>query len=235
MEDRAAITAYKDAGVKKVQWITQQDGHVCKECIARDGLIFPVDRVPGKPHYKCRCYLALVKGKQQEDISEKIDELTPCLRKTSTGELINTHFNKISPTRKKFSKWLFDWTQPEKKGYTVFALRADGDQRIQGLVALKKEQGYIDIDLVESAPQNNPQNKVYFSGEKEYNGVGGHLFAEACRQSFEAGYDGYVAFTAKTKLVEHYRKELGARPLFAGSQRMEIATNAARTLVDRYY
>lgn len=234
-EDRAAVTAYRDAGVEEVMWISVCDNRTCEECSALNGLIFPVDRVPDKPHYNCRCHLEPVRKEKRPDTSTEIDELTPCLRKNSTGELVKTKVSRISPTRSKFSKWLFDWTQPEKNGYTVYALRADGDSRIQGLIALKKEQGYIDVDIVEAAPQNNSQNTVYFSGEKEYNGVGGHLFAEACRQSFEAGYDGYVGFTAKTNLVEYYSKELGAKPLFAGSQRMEIATDAARMLVDRYY
>lgn len=56
-EDRAAITAYEDAGITKVMWITQRDERVCKECIARNGMIFPIDQVPEKPHYGCRCYL----------------------------------------------------------------------------------------------------------------------------------------------------------------------------------
>lgn len=55
IEDRAAITAYKDAGVRKVRWISQQDDKVCKECGRLDGLIFAIDAVPDKPHYNCRC------------------------------------------------------------------------------------------------------------------------------------------------------------------------------------
>jgi len=55
IEDRAAVTAYKDAGVHKVRWISQQDDKVCKECGRLDGLIFAIDAVPDKPHYNCRC------------------------------------------------------------------------------------------------------------------------------------------------------------------------------------
>lgn len=176
-----------------------------------------------------------LKKRDKEGISIEIDELTPCLRKVSTGELVETNFSIISPTHKSFSKWLFDWTQPEKKGYTVYALKAKGSNAIQGLIAMKEERGYIDVDLVESAPQNNPYNKVYFSGQKEYNGVGGHLFAEACRQSFEKGNDGWVGFTAKTNLIEHYKKEFQAVPIYEGSQRMEIRTDGAQHLIDVYY
>lgn len=173
---------------------------------------------------------------KKDGLSIKIDELTPCLRKVSTGELVETEFKKISPTSKAFSKWLFDWTKPEREGFDVYALRVKGERRVQGLVAMKAEQGYVYVHLAESAPQNNPYNKkVAFSGQKEYNGVGGHLFAEACRQSFEKGFDGYVSFKAKTNLIEHYKKELRANLLFYGRQDMEIRPAAAQWLVEKYY
>ena len=60
-EDRAAITAYKDTGVERVRWISQEDAKVCEECARLDGLVFPIDRVPDKPHYNCRCYIKPVK------------------------------------------------------------------------------------------------------------------------------------------------------------------------------
>lgn len=55
--DRATLQAYKDAGVEKVMWVTMHDTHVCEECEDRDGVIFPIDAVPNKPHYACRCEL----------------------------------------------------------------------------------------------------------------------------------------------------------------------------------
>lgn len=60
-EDRAAITAYRDAGVRRVRWITQRDDKVCEECERLDGLVFSIDAVPDKPHYNCRCSLEPVK------------------------------------------------------------------------------------------------------------------------------------------------------------------------------
>ena len=55
IEDRAVLTAYRDAGVRKVRWNSQKDDKVCKECGRLDGMIFPIDAVPDKPHYNCRC------------------------------------------------------------------------------------------------------------------------------------------------------------------------------------
>ena len=60
-EDRAAITAYKDAGVEHVRWNSQEDAKVCEECARIDGMVFPIDRVPDKPHRNCRCYITPVK------------------------------------------------------------------------------------------------------------------------------------------------------------------------------
>lgn len=53
--DEATLKAYRDNGVKKVRWVTAEDERVCEECQARDGKIYPIDKLPPKPHYRCRC------------------------------------------------------------------------------------------------------------------------------------------------------------------------------------
>lgn len=55
--DEATIDGYKDAGVKKVKWVTADDDRVCKVCKSRDGKIYPIGKIPDKPHYHCRCEL----------------------------------------------------------------------------------------------------------------------------------------------------------------------------------
>ncbi len=55
--DSANVKAMEDAGVKRVQWHTQEDGRVCADCRKRDGKIYPIDKIPVKPHPSCRCYL----------------------------------------------------------------------------------------------------------------------------------------------------------------------------------
>lgn len=52
-----ALKSYKDAGVKKVRWITQKDSKVCADCRKNDGKVFPVGNVPWPEHYRCRCLL----------------------------------------------------------------------------------------------------------------------------------------------------------------------------------
>lgn len=55
---QAAIQAFKDAGVKKVKWITERDDRVCSKCEPLDGKIFDIDKLPPLPaHYRCRCIL----------------------------------------------------------------------------------------------------------------------------------------------------------------------------------
>lgn len=71
--DAAMLEGYKDvpllpeasedsssgrpAGIKYVRWVTEEDGKVCPVCAARHGRIYPIDEVPPKPHYHCRCWV----------------------------------------------------------------------------------------------------------------------------------------------------------------------------------
>lgn len=163
--------------------------------------------------------------------------MAPCLRRNNTGELVETMVRRISPTRASTREWEFDWTKPERGGYEVYALYAKGERAIQGLIALRDDPGNyaIRIDIVEAAPQNSPHNPANVTRQKKYAGVGGHLFAEACRQSFEKGYGGFVYFTAKTNLIQHYEETLGAVLVNPRERVMAIDGRAAAELVRRYY
>ena len=59
------------------------------------------------------------------------------------------------------------------------------------------------------------------------------IVAYACKVSFQKGFEGFVAFDAKTKLIQHYEKTLGAYTL--GRQRMIIPTKPAQILIDKYF
>lgn len=82
------------------------------------------------------------------------------------------------------------------------------------------------MNLLESAPFNIGQQKLY-------EGVAGNLVAYTCKLAFQYGFDGFVSFQSKTKLIEHYKKTLGAYHF--GGQRMIIATEAAEYLVEKYF
>ncbi len=99
------------------------------------------------------------------------------------------------------------------------------DDTVQGRISFKIDGGVADVDIVESAPHNYGHNGKYI-------GVGGHLFAIACQCSLEAGCEGFVAFTAKSDLVEYYKKTLKAQ--IVRGNRMYIDEEGAKILIDKY-
>jgi len=165
-------------------------------------------------------------------IDIEIDELTPCLKRNDSGEFVDTEIKLIHPKAKDCKGWEFDWRTPEKEGYKVYALYAKGDERIQGMVSIMPEKGYYEVGLIESAPWNN-RHSLTHKGPKEYTGVGGHLFAEACKQSYDAGNGGYIGFMAKTNLIDYYTRAFGAVQIYG--QRMAIEEKEAAELIKIYY
>lgn len=166
-------------------------------------------------------------------INIEVDEMTPCLRRLKDNTIVKTEVKEIKYKKAYFKDWLFDWSKTEKKGYQILALYAEDDSRIQGAISIKprKDNLTVEIDIAESAPFNRLyKNKAK---EKEYSGVGAHLFAEVCKRSFELGYDGYVEFKAKTNLVDYYKEKLGA--IAIDTQRMYIDTDGAKKLIEKYY
>ena len=61
MDDAVAKTVYKAVGVKRVQWIAEDDAKTCSVCRELDKQIFDLDKAPHKPHHNCRCYLLPVR------------------------------------------------------------------------------------------------------------------------------------------------------------------------------
>lgn len=57
------VKAYEDDGVEEVRWITAEDDKRCKECKSRHGKIYPINKIPPKPHRYCRCYVEKVGDK----------------------------------------------------------------------------------------------------------------------------------------------------------------------------
>lgn len=124
--------------------------------------------------------------------------------------------------------WKFNWKKElEDNIKEVYKLTIIGNPNIvQGLVSFTINADHIYMDLLENAPFNLGQNKLY-------EGVAGNLVAFACKISFQNGFEGYVSFTAKTKLIEHYHKSLNA--ITFGGQLMIINTLAANILIDKYF
>jgi hypothetical protein len=161
----------------------------------------------------------------------EIDCLTNSIRNTISGDSFATEISRLTKAHLQLiikNKWLFDWqSELDNNSNEVYKLTIIHNPTIiQGLVSLSVKSGYIFMNLLESASFNLGENKLY-------EGVAGNLVAYACKVSFQRGFDGYVAFTAKTKLIEHYKNTLDAQ-LF-GSQTMIINTLAANKLIDKYF
>ncbi len=161
-------------------------------------------------------------------ISQKIDRLTNSIVNRISGDSFNTNvlqFQK-SELRAFQKKWKFDWAIELKEAAVYKLVIREYSEIVQGLISIEDEKGFVYMRLVETAPHNFGKNKVY-------EGVLGNLVAFACKISFEKGFDGFVAFDAKTNLINHYSKTLKAK-LISGS-RMFIDTDAASYLVNTYF
>lgn len=58
-------------GVEYVRWITAEDERVCNECGSYHNKIFPIDEVPERPHYGCRCEMEYI----TEELLEEIEDI----------------------------------------------------------------------------------------------------------------------------------------------------------------
>jgi hypothetical protein len=124
--------------------------------------------------------------------------------------------------------WNFDWkwefNDLKKEVYKLTIV--NNSSILQGLLSVTIENDYVYLNLLESSPFNIGKAKLY-------EGVTGNLVAYACKVSFQKGFDGFVAFTAKTNLIKHYEESLGAYHF--KNQRMIIETESAKKLVKRYF
>ncbi len=165
-------------------------------------------------------------------IGIEIDKLTNSIVNTISGDSFPTDVHPISKSDlKNVSKkngWVFDWAAEAKlKDRHVFKLTIrNNPDIIQGLVSISDFDDHYYLHLIESAPYNLGRNKLY-------EGVPGNLFAFACKTSWDKGYQGFVSFTSKTKLVEHYEKNLESSHI--GGHKMVIYPRDALKLSKKYY
>jgi len=161
-----------------------------------------------------------------------IDRLTNSIVNTISGDSFQTEISILTKndlkTVLKKNGWNFNWrTDYNDLKKEVYKLTiVNNPNIIQGLISIKVENDHIFINLLESAPFNIGKGKLY-------EGVPGNLVAYACKLSFQKGFDGFVAFTAKTRLINHYEKTLGAYHF--GNHRMIIDTIASKKLVNKYF
>ncbi len=144
--------------------------------------------------------------KQKTGLDFIIDKLTNSIENTSTGEVFDTEIAKLSSAYAKEilkSDWQFDWHKELKdKTKKIFKLTTVNNPAIiQDLISIEDKKDHVFMHLIESAKFNKGKAKVYF-------GVLGHLVAFACKYSVDKGYEGFLAFDAKTSLIKHYEESL---------------------------
>jgi hypothetical protein len=173
-----------------------------------------------------------VKKNVKIELDFEVDVLTNSIRNTVSGDSFQTEVLRLTVADLKHltkkNGWHFNW-KAELGNHTkeVYKLTIVGNPGIiQGLISFTINTDHIYMDLLESAPFNLGKSKLY-------EGVAGNLVAYVCKISFQQGFDGYLSFTAKTKLIEHYKKTLNA--VSFGGQLMIINTVAASILVDKYF
>jgi hypothetical protein len=161
----------------------------------------------------------------------EIDKLTKSIENSISGDVFDTDiFQLFAPDSKHLKKadWQFKWQEQIKlNDRDIYKLVIkDNPKVIQGLISLSDRGDHIYMHLIESAKFNKGKSKIY-------TGVPGNLVAFACKLSFEKGYDGYIAFDAKTILIKHYQETLFATH-FKGTK-MLIETPAANRLINQYF
>jgi hypothetical protein len=172
-------------------------------------------------------------GKEQKkELNFLIDKLTNSIENVTTGDSFQTVVcllttSDLKAIRKK-NDWEFDWRsefkQPEREVYKLTI--AGNTSIIQGLMSIEIKSDHVYLHLLENAPFNKGNSKVYA-------GVPGNLVAFACRLSFQRGHEGNVSFLSKSQLIEHYERTLGA--FHFGGRVMIIETRAALKLIATYF
>ena len=142
-----------------------------------------------------------------------VDELTPCLRDVTTGDIAETEVVRIK--RKSFlsefnknTGWYINWSKFPKE-VEVYALVLKGTMDIQGLISISNDvpSNAVYVHWACTAPHNN----VWEYHTQKYKGVGGHLLAIAAAKSAEWNHEGVFHSDAMDEAVlAHYVNEFGA-------------------------
>lgn len=162
----------------------------------------------------------------------EIDKLTDSILNRISGDSFETQvaFLKKQDLKEvtKTKGWNFNWrTELAQNDREVYKLTiASNPHIIQGLTSLTIKPDHVYLNLLENAPFNIGKDKLY-------EGVAGNLVAFACKLSFQRGGQGFVSFQAKTKLIDHYVKTLGAYHF--GGHLMVIDSIAAQKLINKYF
>ena len=144
-----------------------------------------------------------------------------------TGERVRCEITKVNRTeilscKKNYS---FDW-ENELRYFEVYKLSTEENQEIiQALFSVEAREGFIWMSKIE---------RSNFKGTKAYEGILEAIVGFACNKSFELGFDGFVSFEAKSRLIPYYEEKLGALQV-GNSQRMVINFDSAKKLINLFH
>lgn len=136
-----------------------------------------------------------------------IDEITPCLRDTNTGDFLDTEVVRLKRKSflSKFNKktgWYVNWGKMPSN-VEIYAQVLKGTVDIQGLIAIQDDPdtNSVYIHWACTAPHNN----IWEYNTQKYKGVGGHLLAIAAQKSVEWKHNGVFHADAMDKqILDHY-------------------------------
>ncbi len=112
------------------------------------------------------------------------------------------------------------------KNGIVYKIIKEGDEdMIQGLVSLKPDIGILDCGNME-------KNKINKSPLLIHSGLGKCMIALCCKISIDMGFDGYITFESKNRLMPYYSR-YGAKR--TSGLRMFIDNVGAKKLVENYF
>jgi hypothetical protein len=173
----------------------------------------------------------MTKKKTKTQLDFEIDKLTNSIVNVISGEEFKTTILIVTLkdlTKIRKEKWKFNWTKEFKStDRTVYKLETvENPGIVHGLISLKVRPDHVEMTLIENSPFN-------FGSKKLYHGVAGNLVAFGCKIAFESGFEGILAFTAKSRLIDHYKKTLNAQ-VFKGND-MYIDTKFSLSLVKKYF
>jgi hypothetical protein len=176
-------------------------------------------------------YLYQVKKEKKILVNIEIDKLTNSIENAVSGDIFDTDVIQLfSKDTRQINKtdWQFNWQgQLKLADREVYKLVIKENVKIiQGLISPSDKGDHLYMNLIESVKFNKGKTKIY-------TGVPGNLVAFACKLAFAKGYEGYLAFDAKTVLIKHYQDTLYATHFRA--TKMMIETPAANRLINQYF
>lgn len=168
-----------------------------------------------------------------------IDEIVPCLKDSSTGEIVKTRAYQIQEKKllrscNKRNGWYINWEKLFEE-YEIYAISVNNSDIFEGLIALERNDDYQAEHIVWAtvAPHNNALKRTH----KRYIGVGGHLFAVGAMVSKSNGFEGCLYGIAKNQTVlKHYMKTFGAEyiPTIDKNGGFVILEKSAEKLMEVY-